>query len=1752
MKNSILYYYKKSWSRSWSSQRNLWRDKSGSGKGSESAYFINLIKKEGDKHTKVKGKIKIKEQKEMKDNNKNKKGEIEILTPIYGGYKKSILINANRKAFINIMNERKIKREPRIKRKQNIGVQKVSSNLFEIKQGISKVKKMEYKNIIEEKYKNIELRKVENKLKSINYYFTPRYVARSMTTQLRSWPNTIYSYIKGTIRDIKYKDIMASKVINIFMNPIYLKRKIVQEGEGINSEKRAQVQRILRRNVEGILREKRGIWGISIKGIKIISKYINEVIKFTSIRSRQETKDIENYNNIILTLPWIKKEINLARSIRKYLKERRSGLISGYMPKRRVIFNKERKMYISKPLFKHTAWNVIIDLYIYNNKSYKLGKYHNMLKLRALYKYMYSMYINYKEMIQNIMSRPRIFYINIIEPKTINYYSNIIESYEKIMIHMSKKEYIYKILNILTWNNKNEISSSSCWGGGATAPNIKKYMINLPWNYDKMKETNYELKIPQGYHQFTENIITKKTKIENENLDKIKPEKKSKIKEVNEREISQKNNLLEVIERAQVPVESIEKKKNKNCDSFAKLIYKKSHIGRYENKNKIKWLRIKNNINKYRSIYNNKKKNIFINNLIYLINKRVIKTGEIKNDLVSSEYNKDKGFLVGFRKLSRWNEKYFLLKEQEVKINKVSREQGKQKGSRFLEDLDKKNKTMFIMLPWSSLNNYTKKIKHNTKAKIKENLTWSWSSSEKNNKNKKKEFFKKEGVVEDFNKVNSKKKEERRVKIFGKDKLTLKNFKRKISKGYGKKYSKIDPKFLKEQTMKYNLYGISQKADNNPNQKWVYDTKTKIKVHISKYLEDKLIFNKIKERKERKQKVKQESAKMLKSVTNNKKVGYGSDSLHLRPKNNITKDQNQIIIKKNKNKINSYTNNHLHKNNKYNHEYNNNKTRKVHTLTLIKLLEKKDIYKNIIKNRYSNKKVDLHLIGSKNSNKEINPLTKIKNLDRNKILIKKRISKKIGKIASWYNIQKGIVPGSALRLALPSKRGSWSSGCRRQKINYIRYVKDMYFEKNQDTKKRSWDLLDNTIMKRLIKLITKTENENKNKKDADIIYKEGFSSENKINYILKKYTIYSYEKIINKIKNNLENISDSDKLYIDIIKQDFYNVNRDVLVSKSLDIFEDEYDTINKSYNYGYKNKNLYNNIKINFKGKGYYWTRIWQTLNFNNREENIINNLRFSDKVFKPYYRYTIRLFILNEYKNFIKKLGYKNIILHYYIPMLYEKFNWIRENNLKILNFIGVKTLFNLFIYNYRSLFILKPKYYYINKYRYYKRKGTRLKYNTWLRSIKYLKALRKAPKSYWLRYHKLINYYYIRIVNYAKWDTERKVIMPYVLYFEDILFNIYGKLAIIRIWPLKRYFLSSYILSERLMLLLDKKANWSKRRKSITGLFTRFVFKFINMLKVSKIDKIYEFNLENNSKWPKELINIINKNIPKQGNYNKLEYNSKKLEMSNILSTYLIRNGELENYIPLIKFYYYNLAKNTYLKIKKWKKNKYKLWTGMKKGLIRYWTRPIKNYVHDIISNQDISGVELRLTGRAKSKARAFSLIYQYGTFLGAKHFNKVTHKYLTISSYYLRNSLKSTMDYTQRAGNYQAGTTNLKLWYSSLLSSDIMELLSYLIKMKEIYNALINRNFIVHSNIKYYTNYYKWNRNNTRKVLNYFRNNRYKLEKGLKIRIPKYTKNRIKTKNMVLNQNLITNKKRLIIRKPIISNLVINQIKNKKKI
>src|SRR5271156_743043 len=100
---------------------------------------------------------------------------------------------------------------------------------------------------------------------------------------------------------------------------------------------------------------------------------------------------------------------------------------------------------LSKPLFKHTSFNVIIDLFIFNNKSNEDYMLENLLSRRIVYKYMYSMYANFADKIKATYSRPRFFYINILEPGIYVYYYKVVRNYEKTIIFKNGifKFYLY-------------------------------------------------------------------------------------------------------------------------------------------------------------------------------------------------------------------------------------------------------------------------------------------------------------------------------------------------------------------------------------------------------------------------------------------------------------------------------------------------------------------------------------------------------------------------------------------------------------------------------------------------------------------------------------------------------------------------------------------------------------------------------------------------------------------------------------------------------------------------------------------------------------------------------------------------------------------------------------------------------------------------------------------------------------------------------------------------------------------------------------------------------------------------------------------------------------------------------------------------------------------------------------------------------------------------------------------------------------
>jgi hypothetical protein len=1791
---------------------------------SESVYFNNLLFKQ------KKSALALMERGKTYDVEKERAAHILNITPYFWGFRRGHFLNDN----TNVLNNKLVdKGEVKLREYyRNLIGQNYRDlslyNLFYIGNKVrstQKIKRMGLKQIIDEKYSNIVSRKMENRLSTPHYFFTNRYITRSnILPQIRNWPNTIYSYIKPTIVNIKYVDLVTTEFIKVFFNPSLLKRKVIK----------------------GNISDLKVFTGISIVPVKLFTKFLNEMIRFTSNRSQADIKDVTSYTSNLLWLPWAKRELGWAKTFKKLLKARRSKFERGFTPKRAVLFNKNRNIWLSKPLFRHTASNVIIDLYLFNNKSYKLGKYHHMIKLRALYKYMYSMYANYDDIIQTIISRPRIFYINIIEPKMHAYYYRVIRSYENTLIYLSKSQFIYLLLNILKWNLNNKIFAF-----------VYKYTTKLTFSdhiNNNHNSINRELSKNSNKSVTTLPVVDNNYHYNN-----------STISYNNDNDSDNKNYNDGTIVSSSSFGKWVTKKSNNKIQEYIPL--KWNDTSSNVNSFIFKSLRLKSKINKYRSIYNTEKNNIFINDYSDFIDNNVY---IIKKKRIHS--------------LSWWKNEYYLLKEFGPKYNI------KAVAKQRMKDLEKYASTPLRKEDYPS---WSKELLLEQKERYKKGI---------------------------------KNKNTRKVKIFGTDKFSLKKYKWKLKKG--KNLRTLSSKFWDEQLMKYNQYSKSQKANINPNLKWVYDNKTKLKVHISKYEGDTSIFDKIKKKKDFNKTLKlktklgdfkpklnleykknQPYKGKYHGINKNEKkpfinkglvTNFNNINTRINTKNNNSQRDFIPLISRSKNKIYNNSNtllsqfemdSHNNKfkmnyypvskreiikdtrygftvtgmtgiektqNNKYAHlnykdksnniqsaelynensfskfesknsinwkgnvniknknegiraeiikkrgriqndfskkdnisinkewrtsKHNNNfnlitrsssgfiNKNKIHTLRQVSKVKYKYVKinkkikvsikkENLIINNLQLLKGLLRLlrIGKINKSRLVNKIYKvnISNVNHNTLL---NIEKELYRIEKIQNIQikkeKYVYLWNLLNknwsLSEFNNKSAFKEnvikGKVERKINYIKHLKDNFKndeealneklniiikvdDMNENNKYESgavlnlvnylkWDELDTSVIKMLLLLMMSKKkrvyNNNietylklkrkdtgrwrpKSKKkirlESDLSLRTNGninSNNNKLNKKIRpyfnKFIHYSYEKLVSILRNKFIN---NNKLYIDIIRQEFYKVNRDVIVTKTMENISYESNSLNNSYDFGYITNNINTTFTLAWDEIREFSVKLWQTLNFNRREENLMHILNFSDKAFKPYYRYMIRLFILGEYRKFISRLGFKNILLHLKMPLDFNKFTWFKDNNLKIFNFIVVKTLFNIFTYSYRSLYILKPKFYHINKLRLYKRKAKRLKFNTWLKSTKYVKILRKAPNSYWLRYHKLINVYYKRILHFAKLDTGRKILIPYVIYFEDVLYNIYGKLALIRIWPLKYYFLSIFILSERLMLLLDKNAHRKKRRKSLTALFTRFVFKFVNVINATKIDRFYEANLGNNSRWPTELLSEINKNLPLASNYNKLEYFSDRLELPYTLNSYLFKYGQLDDFLPIPEFNYSKQAKDLYIKVKD-KKNfnliRYGLVSYLKKGFIQYWTRPIKNMLWDINNTQDIRGILFKLAGRAKGKPRKYNVWYQRGSFLGARHYNKLTRRYITLSSSYIRNSVKATMDYTQRSATFPAGVSNLKVWYGSLLSSDIMELIFYMSKKKVIYNAIMNRNFFVHKNINYFVNYNKWTNENNISLL-----------------------------------------------------------------
>ena len=1327
-------------------------------------------------------------------------------------------------------------------------------------------------NIIEEHVKNIESRKVSNNLLNPHYYFTARYNENSMPSQIRHWTSSIYNFTKGLKAGNNFLDLYTSKLIDLFFSVKYMKRKL--------------------------------IWDIKLlEGFKILPnislmKDINIIINYTSKRTNLILKRMISFTPLILTLDWVKEQIKLSFSVSKMIKQRKLDFFSGYYPKRKSYIRKLSKILLSKPLFKHTSFNLVIDLFVYNNKRYKFRMLKNISLRRSTYKYMYSMYIDSFQKIKETINRPRFFYLNLIEPKIYNYYNWVVSYYQVLLIKNRKSLFMYFCLLILQLNF------------------IKKSKINIIKN----KILN------EIYNSGNKEII-----VNNKNTVNILDDKDN-------------NNDKDIL-----------------YISFKRLLRK----NKYSNKHSY-----------YLSMVSNKNKKI----KQYNINKILLKNIETALDIEKEDKKKGKRSILTKDKISKYIKYKNYMEELERKSN---------------NPIDLNSLTLWNIEGMGDAYSTPTGMIVKNRGYIK-----------------RKKRFTSKSYKKKYGHVNIKK-----------DKDTLKNKKRKIAVA--------SFNYMKKMIKKFNLRS-EEDIINFKLHKQVTDPKTRANLGLNEFMQQKYKEYYRNNEKWRKRDYKNN----IKNSINN--------LLYLNPNNsdspvissNITINSNIDII------------NNDNENNSSNENNNNNNNNVLIKQDSLKSLNKEEyineVYFNINDNtniNISNNVTNVSINLTKNDNNITKDISAENvNIDiesnmniLNKLFISFYLKKDNNK--DYLNNQNDIFTNINNKL----NNINLNSILNKIKVipknkNSISRIKNIKINKELSNSKVLWDNLDHSIINIISKYLK-------------LKTKSGLN--------IQLYQLNSLFNEINKFKGygNIWYIL----YFLSIIKKEFYNINRDVLISKDFQILPFSNNIINQTYyfNNNLENKNL--NYKINNESID---INLWPSLYSNKRDEELNIKIGYNEKLFKPYYRYLIPYFILKSYYNLMSNLRLKNIIFNK--NNIIRKLIDIKNNNFVIYNFLTVKILLDLLHYNYRNLLKIKSKYYYINKLRLYESKLKRLNINNWISSIRFIRKLRKTPLNYWLRYHKVASYYFNRVVQYAELDTKRQIFVPFVLYFEDILFNIYGKWVIIRLWPLKRYYLSSFILAGRVILLIL----WRRKRQIKKINFQKITSKLIAGIRILQIKKSYSYYINNNNPWPGLLIDKMkDEKSCRYLNYRDLEFYNNIEDRYHILSTYTLKNNQLSSYLSSLKDNYITAYINNINFIKKSKiKYNIKNYNINNLQFIYYWLRPLKNYLLKLNRSFDISGIKIRIKGRAGIRRNNLRSLYKtrfYGSLLGPRHSTTKLLKAKTISTPRIRGYLRSNIDYAIKEAKSQNGSISLKIWMSSIISTDLHELLLHLVKIKYLYNELINR-------------------------------------------------------------------------------------------
>lgn len=1220
------------------------------------------------------------------------------------------------------------------------------------------------RHVLETRKLDISSRKMSNNLTKPHYFFTYRYNEKSMFSQIKHWTSSVYNFIKSEKTGNYFKDKYTSEFINLFFNVKLLRKKSIWDMEMMD--------------------------GFKVKIRPNIIKQINIMVKYRTKRARSGIGEVTDFPLQVLKLNWVIKQYNWSALYDGMYELNKSIFSGGYAAKKKIYFNRLKSMFISKPLFKHTSFNLIIDLFVYNNKRFKNRKINNMSMRRSLYKYMYSMYINCYEKIKETVNRPRFFYINLIEPSIHKYYSWIVKYYGELIILKNKPILLLLYLLILQVNFVNNFNLTSL-----------KNNIN---------------------HIFNKNV-SPDTSSQNENITN--------------------NNYT--------------------------VIFKRRSRNNYDEMKDYKFLLIEENKNLYKlnkeiNIINNKPEEIII----------VQKKKEIKNS--KSTYFKYK---------------------------------------KYLADLE---------------------IKSNSPVDIKTLSLW-------NSKDLGNRYRTPSGFV---------------------DETANRNIKKNKS------------------SFSYTSYRKKYLLDNNENNFKVVNKNSNVWLKKKNKL---LPFSEL-------------------------------DSLYNNKKNN--KDNNQIKLN-NINIVNSSNN---------------------ISLNIEKPLGLKS-YSN--DSNYSNYSID----SNQSNDSNLNALNKEQYIDGMK--------KNVKNGSLFYNVFTSFyINKSNLNKNKRNNIISFIFNDNNQDISKFinKKNKSLYLKDNQNSKKL-WDNLDHSIIGALSKYV---------KINSNINYG---SNINQINTLLNE---------IKKFKGfgNIWYLM----YFIHLIKKEYNIVKRDIILSKNINIAS-EYKNNNTYLNYctpSGRGSNENEILEYKYKNQKTEF-HIWPSMLPNQREDNLKIKLLYNEKLFKPYYRYMIPYFILESYYTILYCLNYLSPI-NSIISNLTRKFNSVKHNSYIIFEFLTVKILLDLLHYNYRSWIRIRTKYYYINKLRNYKRKFFKLTFTNWLTSIRFLKKLRRTPRSFWLNFNKSTAYFFEQIVKNSELETKRKIFIPFVLYFEDVLFSIYGKWVIIRLWPLKKYYLSSFILAKRLILLLLWRRNKGKGRLKMQ----KMALLLINKIKFLEIKKAYWHYINNASPWSQDLISKLNNvKYPHSLNYNNLQFFNSKDSRLHYLNTYNLLYSNLSDFLPLYKFDYSQAYKEYYRSCIYFREFRDNI-----KGLSsNIWRIPFRHYIMKLTRNSDISGIKLKLSGRSnyrRSNDRTSRKYYSYGNNLATRHFHPKWDKDMPLYTSKLRGYLKSQIDSSISVSKTRNGAVSIRVWISSTLSVDIHELLLHLVRIKSLYSQLLYRIYFIKSNMK--------NRKNKKEKLN----------------------------------------------------------------